>query len=98
MTRVLCGGRHQDAWFNRSKKTGANGNWQRLSARAPGQRPPGQGERGSAPLPALSPRTQAIINKRREAVLSSGQVTLNLPLSMRLPALYGGREKPSDLW
>ena len=83
---------YQDAWFNRSRKTGANGNWQRLSARAPSQ------TSDSVPLPVLSPRSQAIMNKRREAVLSSGQITLNLPLNMRLPSLAGAREKPSDLW
>ncbi len=90
---------YQDAWFNRNKKTGANGNWQGVShtARARLQNPS-----TDMSLPELSPRYKTMMDARREEVLASGQNTLSLPVNMRLPQLLDGEQAPSwlqsDFW
>eukprot|EP01043_Picozoa_sp_COSAG02_P013996 COSAG02_NODE_568_length_20207_cov_50.273374_6_plen_880_part_00 len=90
---------YQDAWFNRHKNTGANGNWQGVShtARARLQTPG-----TNTLLPELSPRYKTMMDSRREEVLASAQNTLSLPINMRLPQLSAGEQAPSwlqsDFW
>eukprot|EP01043_Picozoa_sp_COSAG02_P001287 COSAG02_NODE_27_length_51735_cov_86.076749_3_plen_859_part_00 len=92
---------YQDAWFNRNKKTGANGNWhERQTPNTSRARLQSSGT--DMPLPEVSPRYKAIMDARREEVLASGHKTLSLPINMRLPQLSQGEQAPSwlqsDLW
>lgn len=90
---------HQDAWFNRNKNTGANGNWQRLTSSARARLPSQPSAMSDMPLPDLSPRYKTTMDTRREEVLASGQNALSLPINMRLPQLSArGEQTLSDLW
>jgi hypothetical protein len=93
---------HQDAWFHRNKKSGANGDWARLSQSGSRQSRPSVPIGQDLPLPELSPRYKAIMDARRQEVLASGQDAMALPINMRLPQLSSRSEPPSrlpsDLW
>ena len=94
---------HQDAWFHRNKKSGANGNWKATDSTIP--RAGGFTPRApDTALPELSPRYQKVLDARRSALMANGQEAMSLPINMRLPQLTGRGDPmesmrlPSDLW